>query len=274
MNIYKYIDYQLFLKATVIERKKVDKSFTFERFAKAIGVQKPYLSKVVNRKAHLSQDQMYSVGKVLDFNKDELEYALKVLELAKTGLANRKKELHSEVEALRTQKLDSGEWLTNKPLDAIQSGMAEYYLDPWHQIVHLLLSVKRYREDPTKISIELGIRAERLQSILQKLERMGIIAREKEGIQILVRNIHLPKDSPLYDSWRNNVRLLSLQQLQVLPPEKSYNFSMFFSADLATYRTIHAGFLEFLKTVDTEVKKAPYEEVYQLTFDLLPWTKK
>lgn len=57
-----------------------------------------------------------------------------------------------------------------------------------------------------------------------------------------------------------------------LPSEKSYNFSVIFSANPRTKQKVQTAFLDFLKLAQEMVGKAKTEEVYQMNFDLLGWS--
>jgi hypothetical protein len=86
------------------------------------------------------------------------------------------------------------------------------------------------------------------------------------------RALHLSQDSPLLPIYRTMLRLKAADRLRQLPTEAYYSFSVLFSADPATQREIQASFLKFLATMEKKVKGCQPSEVYQLTFDLLPWS--
>jgi hypothetical protein len=104
------------------------------------------------------------------------------------------------------------------------------------------------------------------------LERLGIIERSAGKIEILRPAMHLPKESPFYDGWRAQLRLLALQRTQAIAKESHYSFSVVFSAGEKADQDLKAKFFEFLKSLEPDITAAPCERVYQMNFDLLPWT--
>lgn len=104
------------------------------------------------------------------------------------------------------------------------------------------------------------------------LERLGILERSDERLTIKHQALHLPKGSPIYDAWRAQIRLLSMQRAQVIAKQDHYAFSVVFSAGKSTDQEIKARFFEFLKSLEATVADAPSERVYQMNFDVLPWT--
>jgi len=102
---------------------------------------------------------------------------------------------------------------------------------------------------------------------------MRLITRGKDGIKLLVENIHLPKQSPVYRSWRNQLKLLAINKIDTLADDQAYSFSVVFSANDDIRKEIHSRFLAYLKGVEELVGDAPQEHAYQMSFELFPWTQ-
>ena len=56
MNLYRHLDYRIILRKLIEERRKQDAKFKQEILAEASGIQKTYLSKVLNGSADLNSD--------------------------------------------------------------------------------------------------------------------------------------------------------------------------------------------------------------------------
>ncbi len=274
MNLYDYTDYRDAIKSLVSQRKKVDSRFTFERLAEHIRVQKPYLSKVLSEKAHFSSDQLYLTLRYLDLKSDQKDFLNLLFEFSRTAIKTRKEELLKTLQLIREQQKRSEKFIQAKAVATSAEEIALYYLDPLHQYIHVFLSVEKYRANPESIAEVLGVARTRIFECIKNLENMGIIESSEEGIKIKERNFHLPKTSNLYPAWRERVRIFLLQKMQSTETDKQYNFAMTFSADKNTYAKIQKMFLDFLKEADASIKTAPYEDVFQLTFDLIPLTSR
>lgn len=211
---------------------------------------------------------------MLKLNQDEQEYLQLLLELERCGIEDRRKELGRKIEAISESKRDSTAHLTAKaaqPDMAQHSLVSDYYLDPMMQIVHVALSIERFSINPLDLAKELHLDGQQIHAMISQLERMGLVSREHGRLVPQDTNLHLPKHSPVYRAWRNQLKILSTQRLNQLPDAKSYSFSVVFSASENTRKEIHGRFLDFLKSIETLVGEAKSKNVYQMAFDLFPW---
>jgi hypothetical protein len=101
---------------------------------------------------------------------------------------------------------------------------------------------------------------------------MQLIALRDGRYELTKENTHLPAESPLYQPYRFMQRLKTIERTQRLPRERSYNFSVVFSATEAVRREIHARFLALLGEVEAAVTGSADEQVYQMNFDLFDWS--
>ncbi len=273
MNIYQETNYQVIIQEAVKELKKLDSTFHFQKLAEIAGIQKSYLSKVIHGTAHLNTDQLHMICEQLRMDEPQQKYMALLLEYAKSSLKQRKEKIFSEIQKIQTQFLETKKHLSKEKINPNTKEWMDYYLDPLNQIVHVCLSIERYQKDVNLLAQDLNIDSSKLISLIQTLERLGIITRYKNKIEVLIKELHLPKDSTLYASWRNQLKLLTLQRLQHNENGKSYSFSVVFSADPQTKNKIQAKFLELLKETEPWVQKAPSQETFQMNFDLFSWTK-
>jgi hypothetical protein len=151
--------------------------------------------------------------------------------------------------------------------------LASYYLDPYNLVVHTFLSVPRFEKNTEAIRTSLGLSPEHLARVIKNLEGLGIIEWNKKTHCYWVAKDHLQlaKDSPLLEAHQGLVRSLGVTQLLKIQKDKKFSFQVTFSADDRTRMQIHEKFLEFLRAVETSVRSANPEEVYQISFDLFPW---
>ena len=196
-----------------------------------------------------------------------------LLEFARSAHAARKSELKEKIRAVQARHLRSEEHLRARAVQISSEGIQEYYLDPLHQIVHVCLTVERYQKEPELLAEALKLRPERVVSLIQTLERLGIVERKGNKVIPRINGIHLPQDSPVFASWRSQLRTRSFQCLQDAKPGEAYSFSVVFSADPATREKLQALFLDYLKSVEGLVDQAQCVDVYQMNFDLHPWTR-
>lgn len=263
------------MKALIKEKKQFEPGFGAHALADAARIQRPYLSKVLKGSAQLSPDQMFLISRFLRWTDDEHDYVQLLLECARTGLNERRTQLEERIRSIRSRHLDSSTHLSAKQVQldaAANAPMADYYLDPIFQIVHIAISIEQFSRNPSLLAAELQITGSHLHAILNDLERMGLAYRERGRLMPREPSLHLPKTSPLYRAWRNQLKFLSTHKLNQLDDSNAYSFSTVFSANTKVRDELHERFLAFLKESEVSVRDAQPRQVYQLTFDLFSWT--
>ena len=191
-----------------------------------------------------------------------------------SGVDARRQELSRQIETLRAPHLESQAHIKTEAVAVSTGGLAEYYLDPLNQLVHVCLFIEAYRLDPSSIARDLMQPPSRVLSALAALERMALTKRQGKGWQLLTTNMHLKRTSPIYRPWRNQLKLMAMTRLEMVREADSHSFAVVFSASRATFEAVRVRFLQFLKEADDEIKAAPDKNIYQMTFDLFPWTER
>jgi hypothetical protein len=106
MNLHEFDDYKTALKEFMAERRKQFGSrFTFERMAEACGIQKTYLSKVLNKGGHLNPDQLFSACEYLKLSPNECDFLLLLRETQLALNPKRSALLKAKVEKARKSNL-------------------------------------------------------------------------------------------------------------------------------------------------------------------------
>lgn len=272
MNIFPESSYQFILRKIVEERKLIDGAFNFQVMAEATRIPKSYISKVTTGKAHLNSDQLYLVCEFLGFSDLQTRFMMLLLEQERSTIKKRKEALKSDIQAIRDQALDSREHIKAKPDSLSDHALRDYYIDPLNQIVHICLSIARYQKDPPRLAADLDIQVADLRQIIERLEHLGIVEQQDGKIRTLIKSIHLPRSSPAFKTWRNQLKLLCLERLNRRHRQDDYSFSVTFSATERVRDKIKSEFLDLLQRTEDLVQGSKLEETYQMSFDLFPWT--
>jgi uncharacterized protein (TIGR02147 family) len=276
MNCYEYLDYKKCLREVLqAKRQSVGARFTYEKMAKACGIQKTYLSRVLNSDAaHLNEDQLYHAALFLGFGRDERRFMGLLRDFQKSTSTARRGELKAEIEQPREKKLRSEAYLASAKVEAgAPTELAAYFLDPAVLLTHMFLAIPRYRNEPRLIQEQLHLTTEKFADVLARLESLGMISLGKDGYRLVRDSLHLPSDSPLYPAYRMLQRMKAMERMQALDAPQSYNFSVLFTADEKARHEIRTRFLELLKDVEGVAGSAPDAEVYQMNFDLFDWSR-
>lgn len=277
MNIFTSDDYRKILAKTLEEKKFLDKKYTYHRMADHMRIQKPYISKVINNRADFSSDQLYMACDYLGIDGEEREYMLLLLEHERSLYAERKQELRARIEAIQDLKRDASQQVLKniKKMSADEfdnSLYIDYYLDPIVLVVHIFLTIKKFRQRPEAICDELQISKEHLSDILGKLDKMKLIEVKAEKINLLVSTMHLPKDSQIVGAHHQLLHQLGILRKNRVPINKKKNFYVTFASDEKSRKKIEEEFNIFIGKVRELAMSGSQKECYQLNFDLFPWS--
>lgn len=278
MNIYKSNDLREILNEVMSEKKFLDKKFSFQSMAAFIRVQKPYLSKFMNNRADLNSDQMYMACQFLEMNEEETNYMLLLLAHERCTFSERKKSLKENIKKTQDSKIDNIKNViknisTRDALEFDNSKHIEYYLEPIISIVHMFLTIPRFRNNIDLIAQDLFISKEQLQDILKKLINMNIIEINDDQINILIRTLHLPKESKIISSHQQILKQNAIHRLSRIGIEQKKSFSVIFPSNETVRKKIEFEFSTFITKVrELQLEDENKEDCYQLSFDLFPWS--
>lgn len=277
MNTYDSEDYRNIIRDKLESRKKINPSITFSAMADFMRVQKPYISKVINGSADFNSDQLYKVVKFLEFDEEEHQYLGLLIEREKTLHQDRRKDLSQKISKIQRDKRDTGKRnkdvtiMTTQEFDG--SDFVEFYLDPMVSIVHIFLSIPKFRKDLNLIKSTLNLDDDRLSNILNKMEKLDVIAIKKDGvIELLQPQIHLPADSNIVIPHQKLMSQLILHKKGDMPFSKKKSFMATFAANKKVQEQIEIEFNKFLDKAQQMAMKSKATDVFQISFDLFPWS--
>jgi len=271
--VFEFDDYKSLLRYLLDERKRNIKGFALHKLARACRIQKTYLSRVLNSTADLSEDQMYLASRELEMAKDEIEYLSLLHQRDRSGVKSRVDLLSKEIKQLRKNNKKSEKHIKVQPLKSnLIENTSIYYLDMNFQLVHILLTIERFVNNPSLITKILSIKKEKLQFYLDTLIELSLIEYHDGEYTVIKDSLHLSKDSPIFHTYRRLTRDHSLNKLEHLDGDDQYSFSVSFSTSPEVKNKIHQEFLEFLKKTKSWVDEGVESEVYQMNFDLFKWS--
>jgi uncharacterized protein (TIGR02147 family) len=277
MTIYEYDDYKEILRALTNERRnQFGLKFTFEKMALACGIQKTYLSKVLNGSGQLSADQLFAACEFLKINDEQTEFILLIREWQLAQNSKRKKHLNEKIARIRKFRMKTVANIKTAPFQLSNDALWEYHTDFDLQLIHVFLTIPKFAANPNEIGPILGIEHERITASILRLEHWGLLHSRNGLIELNNVNTHLPDDSPIIHSYRLGSRLRAIEYLrkQMTPNslDGNYSLSVLFSSDSRFQRKLRLKLLELVKETHTYVSNAKPEEVYLFNIDLLKWS--
>ncbi|MCR9204524.1 MAG: TIGR02147 family protein [Halobacteriovoraceae bacterium] len=275
MQIYEYDCYRAYTRDWVEEKKRLGFKVTFQGLAEKIGVQKAYLSRVLKMDADLNSDQAYLLMKELSLAPPESEYFLLLLEYSRTSLIERKRSLKTNIKEAQGKYFYTDNHLDKKSLKLFKEEKLEfsesYHLNPYNQLVHVALTIDRFRENPDKLREALNISQKEFNAVLEYLEKCGFITIKEGQVFVLDSAIHLSRDSQKFWPWYQQMINLTNNRSRSLNSQENLNFTVTFSGNQETFSSFKTDVLKLLEKFQKRVESAPSENLYQLTFDLMNW---
>lgn len=272
MNVFELEDYKKIVRQALVEKKKIaGTQFSFQNLAAACGIEKAFLSRVLNGKSHLSANQLLLACEFLEFKKPERDYLLQVWLMQRATNRKQREALLLEVRRLQQAMRRTEESVEVNPLQVSTQKHVEYFLEPNAQLVHMFVAIDAYRTQIRTIAEKLSMSTQELERILSLLMSLGAIEVKKGQLSVASTEYHLPSGSPVFKAYRNNLRVKALAKMSGLENEKAYSFSAVFCATDKVKQKLQSEFLEYLSRSRKLIGDAPSEHVYQLNFDLFQW---
>jgi uncharacterized protein (TIGR02147 family) len=275
MNIFSSDDYRHIIKERLAIKKRLDKTIGYRTMAEYIRIQKPYLSRVLNGYADFNSDQLFLACDYLEMEAEEIEYMYLLLEYERSTCQKRQEILANKIGELQYIHGDASKRAadanTFTPDNFSTSDFVDFYLDPMNTIVHVFLSIPKFRKKPELIREGLQIEEGRFAKILLVMERLNIIEVKNEKINLKISQMQLPRDSNITTPYLKLMSQLCNDKKGDIPFGKKKAFSVTLATDEKTKKLIEEEFNVFLENVKKIHAKGKAENAYQLTFDLFPW---
>lgn len=275
MNIYKFKNYRKALHALIDNEKKINRSFTLKRLAEAMSVHPPYLSNVLQERAQLNSDQLYSLCEYFQLSDDEYDYLFLLIEFERCAVRSRKLKLKEKINNIQNSNSKTENRV--KGLNVLSNTNAEalnnrYITDPDMWIIKIFVSLENC-PSPRAIASHLNIHISLVEQALEYLVQIGLIKKEGHRYTVTTKRIHLSKDHPLVLQHHLLMRQKSLAFIPLIAAKERQTFTGTFSADVAFYSEVTDLFNELKSKVVSYSQSSRSEKVFQINFDLFSWSR-
>ena len=273
-TVYEFSDYKVAIRARVDQMKVTKKSLTLRRLADRLSIQHTYLSRCLNSdKAQLSEDHLYSLGRLLDLLPEEIDFLLLLRSHAATSDSHRKQFLFTRIDSIRTAHFASAQ---NKSFQYENfQAEAAYLFTPLAVVTHVALFIKEYQANPRLLCPVLGITAERLKEVLKILDQSDYIVLSDQDsfkvIEVKSKYPHFGREHPLMRAHQSALKTSMQSRLQQTDESSKESFMVTFSMDEVGFNRVRDEFKSFIGKIQQISFEGKHSHVYQLGFDLLKW---
>ena len=182
-------NYRDILKETLVERQKVNASYSLRAFAKSIGLSNSQLSRILNEKQGLSIEKAKHVAEKIGFNKKEEQVFCLMVQATDARSKKQRDIAINELKSLNAKSFDS----TSKELT-----LQDYeILREWYNIAILeLIETDNFLSDPVWIAKQLGITHLLAKESLKKLLKLGVIEENNGQYQKTQKILKIDQSTP------------------------------------------------------------------------------
>lgn len=266
-DIAEYDEYRLIIEA-LTKHKKIN----YREICLKTRIHTSYFSRVMVGKANFSQEQMYLVAEILDIKDWRLDYFLLLAIKESSGNSMHLSFINKKIEALKEKHHKLVNRLENvkDQKELSDHDRRDYYQKSITAVIHMYLTVEKYRDNQNLILKKLNISKKQLQTEISKLETLGIIEIKKDKIFMKQFSVQLSEKDPISPHNHINWRLESINRIKNEQEDlNDYHFSAVFSTDYNSKNKIKELFKKFIVEAQKEASKFKNdEEVFAITFDL------
>jgi uncharacterized protein (TIGR02147 family) len=267
-GLFDFTDYKQYLTSRFDSGDSPKRTGQRSAFAKALGCQPAYLSRVLNAEAHLSPEQAEKASAFLGHTAEEERYFFYLVLWGRAGTRSLRAKLAAELEEIKKGHLVLKNRIAlRQPLSLDRQ--VTYYSAWYYTAVHMLLDIQT-SWTPALIARALGLSMARVSEILSFLTESGLIEQTPKGYRLLERQTHLDAESGLVSKHHVNWRLRAIQSL-----EGAHADSLHYSSVVTVARKDVPRIREIMLSAIEEIRKTvratkAEDTLYSYCLDLFP----
>ena len=259
-DIFQFDDYKDYVKKSLALKGHGARL----RLAEVINCHSAYITQVLNKDAHFSMEQALEVSNFLNLTREEEEFLLLLLQLAKAGskklrdLTVRKIQEIREARALVSNRIKGKE-----DLDYVTQ--AKYYSRWYYAAIHVLVTIPGKK---TKISIAsyLGLEMSTVNEAIEFLESCNLISLTKTGYETGMTKVFLKGDSPFIVQHHYNWKLCAMNSI-LKTRKENLHFSTVYTLSEKDFIKIREKLLENIQEIWSIVQPSQEEKLCSFTLD-------
>ena len=261
LSVFEHTDYKHYLAAIGDSRPRGFR----KALAAATLCQTAYISHVLNGPGHFNLEQAEAAARFLNMNRDETRYFLAIVEYGRAGTTSLKEVLGEQIDEMRERQLQL------KKRVGIQATLSRenqaVYYSSWHYAaVHMATTVPSLRSRPA-LGRALRISPRKLNSVLDFLVSVGLLARSGELYLPGSTLLHLERDSPFIFQHHANWRSQALASLHEEHSDTAVHYSSVVTLSAEDARKVRSLITQNLGEWIEVVKESKEEEVFGLCLD-------
>jgi len=136
----------------------------------------------------------------------------------------------------------------------------------------MFLTNPRLKKKIYDIATQISFTKNHFKEILQKLVNMKIIEIHNDKVNVVIQDMHLPRESKILLAHQQMLKQYAIQRMSRVKVENKKAFAVTFCSDESSRKKIEIEFNSFLSKVRNIAGEGEAKECYQMNFDLFPWS--
>ncbi len=236
------------------------------RAARALGCQRSYLSRVISEELHLTPDHAFNLAGFWNFNVNEREYFLSLVEHDRAGDKSYRDFIWKKILEMK-RKNESVAERTDRKSFVLDSHQATYFSSWVWSAIHFLTSIPQF-QSLDELASRTGIRKEVALEYLRALAQQGFVTSSGSQWKFQSGEFHAPQDSPLVLLHHQNWRSRAMMDAQALGSLESVHYTGVQTMSFEDAQKIKELLLNFLGDASRIAGPSKPEECMALTCDL------
>jgi len=262
MTIFSIEDYRSIIREKIEENKAL-RGYQ-ARLSEAAGVHSSYISRVINSHVQLTLDQAANLAEFWQLESDETDYFLDLVLLERSSSTVLKARTQKRLSAIRRSHENLASRFSNSRVLEAQDNSI-YYSAWYFSAVHMLLTIPQYRS-AKEISIRLLLSKELVQTVLETLEKLGLVHLVGSQWRVLQFDLHTPKDAVWARAHHGHWRQKSALKIQEFDSEATHYSGVHTLSKSDAVKLKH-HVLQFLEKSRKIIAPSPEEKLFFLGCD-------
>jgi uncharacterized protein (TIGR02147 family) len=263
MTIFEFDEYKPFFRE-LIRAKGTAGRGEYRRMAELLNVHPTMISQILSGDKEFTAEQIVRLAKHYGFGRSEIQYLIILVDIARSGSVELKKELIEIKNEMQKKSLQlSNRIQSTKELTDHQK--AVFYSSWIYSAIQISTSLNRI-VDFDFICKRFQLSPERVREVLDFLKESGLITEQSGNYKPGIKNTHLSKGSPFTIKHHSNWRVKALEKSEILSDEELM-YSVNFSLSRADFKRLREHMVEFIQNFLKTVHASPEEDVAQFNLD-------
>ncbi|MBN1575838.1 MAG: TIGR02147 family protein [Chitinispirillaceae bacterium] len=269
-DLFNYIDFKDYLHHYYEEKKKTNYHFSYELLARKAGFNnKGFIFNIIKGTRKLTKSHCYKLSRALGHSKKEAEYFECIVAYAQAR--NEEERSHFLKQALQIAgSVNPGTRMLGKD-------QYEYYSTWYHSAIRSLINIYPVKDNYEQLCRRLSppLTVGQVKKSIQLLERLGLIARGKDGVYRLTeKSIRTSREISQTARNQFHVECAELAKKSIMkdPPDSRHAVSITMGISKKAYDDIVNETQSFINALINRVKNDDNkpERVYQYELLLFP----